>query len=483
MSGFFETTEAQALLGEGFQIIAAASNLVQGIHIALVRQGSEKKLFVSRPRPGFNGLPYRNGLLCPLNWQNARALMSLIPELQPKRVPPGPSFGFGDRLGLATPGHVQAVAGASVFPIFVQQSMRENARTGRSFSDVLTDAIFGVFQAGYTQGYGADADHLKSVDEARNAARLGYSFFTCDPSDFLGSESSGHAEELSCLRVKRPWSELQAAYLNQTFHVPGVGDLRFTKEELLSFAVKYWKALDFVEEMYRALSEELPQGFDFELSIDETSEPTTVKEHVFLVLELRRRGVQLTSLAPRFPGDMEKGVDYRGDLEEFRRALRAHVAIARFTGPYRISLHSGSDKWSLYPILAQETAGLWHVKTAGTSYLIALEVLARFCPALFREILILARASFSVDRQSYHISTIPQEFPDFQSLRDDDLLGLFQVFSVRQMLHVTFGSVLKKYGEDIKRELLRYEQEYHKALAQHLGRHLQALGVRDDVRV
>lgn len=481
MLGFFEAPEVQALLGNGFQIIAVAPNLSQETHIALVRKGSEKKLFISRPRSGFNGLPYRNGLLCPLNWQNARALMSLIPELQPKRVPPGPSFGFGDRLGLATPGHVQALAEASVFPIFAQQSMRENARTGRSFSDVLTDAIFGIFQAGYTQGYGADADHLKSVDEARNAARLGYSFFTCDLSDFLGSGSSGHGEELACVRAKCPWSELQAAYLNRTFHVPGLGELRFTKKELLFFALKYWKALVFAEEMYQVLSEELPQGFDFELSIDETTEPTTVKEHLFLVLELRRRGVQLTGLAPRFPGNMEKGVDYRGDLEEFRRALRAHVAIARSTGPYRISLHSGSDKWSIYPILAQETTGFWHVKTAGTSYLIALEVLARFCPTLFREILLLARACFSVDRQSYHISTISQEFPDFQSLRDDDLPGLFQVFSVRQMLHVTFGSVLQKYGEDIKRELLRYEQEYHKALAQHLGRHLHALGVKDDV--
>ena len=480
MSGFFETTEAQTLLGEGFQIIAAASNLVQGIHIALVRKGLEKKLFVSPPRPEFNGLPYSIGILCPLNWQNARTLMSLIPELQPKRVPLGPSFGFGDRLGLATPGHVQALSGTSVFPTFAQQSMRENARTGRNFSDVLADAIFGVFQAGYTKGYGADADHLKSVDEARNAARLGYSFFTCDPSDFLVSESSSYSGELTRVRVKRLWSELKAAHLNQTFHVPGLGELRFTKKELLSCALKYWKALDFVEEMYRALSEELPQGFDFELSLDETFEPTTVKEHVFLVRELRRRGVQLTSLAPRFPGNMEKGVDYRGDLEAFRRALQAHVAIARSMGPYRISLHSGSDKWSLYPILAQETGGLWHVKTAGTSYLIALEVLARFCPTLFREILILARARFSVDRQNYHLSTILQEFPDFQNLRDVDLLRLFQIFSVRQMLHVTFGSVLQTYGEDVKRELLRYEQEYHNALAQHLGRHLHALGVKQD---
>lgn len=479
MWDFLDQANIQARLGERFQVLG--SKVVQGACLALVRHGAEKQLFIIPPRPDFEGLPFRNGLLCPLTWKNARALMSLLPELQPKRVCHHASFGFGDRLGLATPGHIQAMEGSKVFPIFAQQSMRENARTGRTFADVLADAVFGVLQSGRKLSFGADADHLKSVDEAKTAARLGYTFFTCDPSDFLVPVNSLSPGELRGELQKLPWAEIQTEYVGRSFYVPGLGELRFAKEELLCITVKYGQALRFVEEMYQALQEELPQGCDFELSLDETSEPTTEKEHLFLALELRRRGVTLTSLALRLPGVMEKAVDYRGDLEEFRRALRAHVAIARAFGPYRLSLHSGSDKWSIYPLLAQETQGNWHVKTAGTSYLVALEVLARFSPRLFLEILEIARERFLIDRQNYYVSADPHTLPDFQTLCARNFPDLFVHPGIRQMLHVTFGSVLKRYGEDLKRELLAHEEEYHKALAQHLGRHLQALGVKSRV--
>lgn len=479
MWDFPDPGNIQARLGEGFQVLAA--RVLQGTCLALVRHGTEKQLFIIPPKTDFEGLPFRGGLLCPLTWKNARALMSLVPELQPRRVPSGSSFGFGDRLGLATPGHVQALEGTKVFPVFAQQSMRENARTGRTFADVLADAVFGVLQAGWMRGFGADADHLKSVAEARTAARLGYTFFTCDPSDFLVPVERLSPEELRQEARKLTLAEIQTEYIGRTFYVPGLGELRFAKEELLRIAVKYGQALDFAEEMYQALQGELPQGFDFELSVDETSEPTTEKEHLFLALELRQRGVTLTSLAPRFPGVMEKAVDYRGDLGEFRQALRAHVAIARAFGPYRISLHSGSDKWSLYSVLAQETQGLWHVKTAGTSYLVALEVLARFSPQLFLEILKIAHERFHSDRQNYHVSADLHALPDFQSLHSQHFSNLFADPGVRQVLHVTFGSVLQRYGEDLKRELLAHEEEYHAALAQHLGRHLQALGVKSSV--
>ncbi|HID09420.1 TPA: hypothetical protein EYP13_04270, partial [Candidatus Micrarchaeota archaeon] len=121
----------------------------------------------------------------PLTPENATALMKLFSELKPRRLPQGPSFGFGDRIGLATPGHVRALRGARAFPVLAQQSVRENSRTGRSFAEVLADAVFGAFQEGYTDGFAADADHLKSIDDALEAAELGYTFFTCDPSDHI----------------------------------------------------------------------------------------------------------------------------------------------------------------------------------------------------------------------------------------------------------------------------------------------------------
>lgn len=469
-----------AILGNGFQLITSFCSAGSEVGLFLLRKGSEKMLFVFPAKNDFEGLPLHQGIVCPLTWRNVQSLMVLIPELRPKRVPFGtPSFGFGDRLGLATPGHVKALEGAKVFPILAQQSMRENARTGRSFADVIVDAVFGVLQAGWNQGFGADADHLKSVEEAYKAARLGYTMFTCDPSDFLISIEKLSEEELRQKLRAIPLTDLENVYLKRSFTVPGLGRLRFSRHELVQIALKFWKAIGFVDEMYQTLQKTLPQGFDFEVSLDEAFLPTSPKEHLFWVLELRRRGVKLTSFAPRFPGVMEKAVDYQGDLEEFRQALRAHVAIARGFGPYRISLHSGSDKWSLYPLLAQETDGLWHVKTAGTSYLLALEVLARFSPAFFREILFFACERFPVDRQGYQVSAELPVLPNPQDLHDQDLLKLLKNPSVRQVLHVTFGAVMQKYGDDLKQKLLLYEETYHEILAKHLGKHLEALGVKD----
>src|SRR5690606_34105975 len=107
--------------------------------------------------------------------------------------------------------------------------------------------------------------------------------------------------------------------------------------------------------------------------VDETSYPTKLVEHAYVALELRRLGVEVVSLAPRFVGRFEKGVDFRaddsGDLAELTRTLAGHAGIARALGPYKLSLHSGSDKFSVYPAIAEATGGLVHLKTAGTSYL------------------------------------------------------------------------------------------------------------------
>jgi len=469
------------LKNEGFCVYPSSIKQVDNAEIALARVATGKVLVLSMPLSGIRVEPLGSIFIARLNYETAVNLMRFIPELRPRVLPDGPSFGFGDRLGLATPGHVRALKEAKVFPVLAQQSMRENARTGRTYVQVLIDALFGALQESYTGGFAADADHLKSLDQAKEAAKLGYTFFTCDPSDFLVPVEKLSPQESKQYIQKSVWDKLKKEYIGPRFVIPGLGELSFGEEELLRIAIKYWRALGFAEEMYKALTKELPEGFDFELSVDETAQPTTAKEHLFLALELCRRGIKITSLAPRFPGAMEKAVDYRGDLEEFRRAVRAHAAIAQKFGPYRLSLHSGSDKWSLYPIFAKETQGVWHVKTAGTSYLVALRVLARVSPALFREVFLLACECFPLDCQSYHVSADPRSLPKPFELNDAALPKLFEDPAARQVLHVTFGSVLQKFGDDIKRELLIYEENYYQALAEHFGRHLKALGVKKDV--
>src|SRR5262249_41986338 len=150
--------------------------------------------------------------------------------------------------------------------------------------------------------------------------------------------------------------------------------------------------------------------FEIEVSVDETDLPTSPLEHLFFGMELMRRVVpNVVAVAPRFVGEFEKGIDYRGNLKEFTVHLRQHVAIAKYCGPYKLSIHSGWDNFSVYPIIGRACGDLLHVKTAGTSYLEALRVVARTRPALFADIVRFSLTRFEADRASYHIGTTNAE--------------------------------------------------------------------------
>jgi hypothetical protein len=214
-----------------------------------------------------------------------------------------------------------------------------------------------------------------------------------------------------------------------------------------------------------------PYGdFEFEMSVDETETPTTVQEHFYISSELRRLGVQWVSMAPRYVGRFEKGVDYIGDLAVFEAELAQHAAIARVLGPYKLSIHSGSDKFSVYPIITRLTRGLVHLKTAGTSYLEALRAVARVRPGLFRQILAYGVQRYSQDRATYHVSGELERVPANPS--DDELPALLDQFDTRQVLHVTFGSALELFGAELLEVLAAHEEVYYAALEAHFERHL-----------
>ena len=251
------------------------------------------------------------------------------------------SFGFGDRFGLATPGHLAAAQKFDFAPIFAQQSIRELERTQRTPQQVVKAATTALAQRGYSGKWGADADHLKTTEHVDRMAAAGFCFFTIDPSEHVGKGT-----------VK---SELESAYLGRKFDVPNVGKLQFDAQSLRSAATKYGRALEHVGLMGRHIAKTMgARPFEIEVSVDETSEPTSVLDHLFIGLELRRLAVpRVISVAPRFIGDFEKGIDYKGDLQKFEASLREHLEIARFCGPYKISVHSGSDKFAIYPILGR----------------------------------------------------------------------------------------------------------------------------------
>jgi len=378
-----------------------------------------------------------------------------------------PSFGFGDRLGLATPGHIAAVRGTKFAPVFAQQSVRENARTGRSPQQVVDDAKRAVEIAKWDAPWGADADHLKIVDDIPAFVEAGYTFFTVDPGEFV--DNAADSAPLNVLKPKitrHKWDELSTLYLNQD-QEQAWG--RFDAEKLMRATVKYGKAIQHAGMMFNRLSQ-LKDSFDFEVSVDETDSPTTPLEHFFIANELNRLGVRFTSLAPRFIGRFEKGVDYIGDLEALDDELTKHAAVTRHFGTYKLSLHSGSDKLSVYPLLAKHWGERIHVKTAGTSYLEALRVLAQYEPDLFLKIYTLGRECYEADRRTYHVSARLDMLPWI-----DDLPSLLNDFHAREVLHVTFGSALAKYGTEIKSSLINHTDAYHSALEGHFTKHLALL--------
>jgi hypothetical protein len=109
---------------------------------------------------------------------------------------------MGDRIGIATPGHVRAVSGfrGRISPIFAQQSIREMKRTGRTPQQVMDDVTWGVFEAGWQDGMGADADHLKTTDDIDACLEAGYTFFTIDPGEHVDNQAD--TDSLSTLSDK-----------------------------------------------------------------------------------------------------------------------------------------------------------------------------------------------------------------------------------------------------------------------------------------
>jgi hypothetical protein len=416
-----------------------------------------------------------------------RALTWLVP----RTLPPGTSAGFGDRLGMATPGHVRALraVGAPIAPIFAQQSIREMTRTGRTPQDVMDDATWGAFEAGWAGGVGADADHLKMPEDIDVCAAAGFSFFTIDPGAYVDDRADrANPADLRAAFDALPWAQLEyqgasllARLAGKTLDFEG-RRVEMGEGALVKAAVKYGLAVAHVTAMYRHLcAVKGKEAFDLEVSVDETETPTSAAEHVYIASELQRLGVRWISLAPRFVGRFEKGVDYIGDLRAFEADIAVHAAIARHFGSYKLSLHSGSDKFSIYEIAARHAHGAVHLKTAGTSYLEALRAVAHVSPALFRDVYAFSRGRYNEDRASYHVSARLERTPDPGAGADEDLVRLLDQFDVRQVLHVTFGSVLttrradgSPLFADALISLLKSNPEvYAGCLEQHFIRHLR----------
>ena len=253
-----------------------------------------------------------------------------------------------------------------------------------------------------------------------------------------------------------------------------------SERDLLTGMVKYGHVISHTKKLADYLEDTYPDHpTELELSVDETELPTTPFEHYLIASELNRLGVELVSLAPRFCGDFEKGIDFKGDLEQFQAEYEQHLAIAERFGGYKLSIHSGSDKFSVYKVIGSIDSGSVHVKTAGTSYLEALRTIAEADPELFREILSFSKKRFNEDKKTYHISANLHNVPDPGSLKDTQLPALLDDNDTRQVLHVAYGSVLsgnsgaKSFKERLMRSLEENEHLHEKNLVSHFNKHLE----------
>ena len=438
----------------------------------------------------FTGDSVSNGILkCELSHDNALAVQSIFDFTRPVLLDIADSYGLGCRIGLANPGHLRAIADTGIKPILAQQSIRELERTNRQAEDVMDAAVWAVMQEGYRDGFGSDADHLKTTADIDRMIKAGFTMMTFDPSEYVVNEADTlPVGELESKAGDIPWQDLKDSfdsfmerYCDKSYQIGDSFEIRSSREEVLRGLIKYGSAIAHIARLHGYLiTNHSDYPFELEISVDETDSVTTPFEHLLVAAELKRLQIRVVSLAPRFVGDFEKGIDYKGDLDLFKQEYVKHLAISEAYGPYKISIHSGSDKFGVYEVIGSLHQGHVHVKTAGTSYLEALKAAAIKDPALFREILDFSHGLYEDEKKTYHVSADINKVKAAAEYADEELEGLFDSNDVRQVLHVTFGKVLttqKNDGSYLFRDRLfncleAHEETYYDLIEKHFKKHI-----------
>ena len=282
------------------------------------------------------------------------------------------SFGLGDRFVHQGKAQLQALvmakeAGIDIAPVW-NKSDREHVIVGTEPQSLRDEADAAVAELGWESPYYVDADHinLKTVDRFLQCSN----FFTLDVGDDIGERASD--EDIAAFVDK------QSRFIG-TLNIPGAGEYEVTADTLESAAVTYLKAVQTAGQVYRHIVEHRGPDFIPEVSMDETMNPQTPLEMFFILAMIADEGIPVQTVAPKFTGRFNKGVDYVGDVVQFEKEFNDDLAaialaIKEFGLPdnLKMSVHSGSDKFSIYgPIakaLKRTGAGI-HIKTAGTTWL------------------------------------------------------------------------------------------------------------------
>jgi hypothetical protein len=455
--------------------------------LAVKLSSDDMILVVGKTSQGFKGIRVDDKDLkifaCPLDHANAVNLRKKFKYTSPSPLSSSDiTIGLGDRLGIASEGHLRLLKGLNVNPVLAQQSVRELTLTERTYEEVLDSASFAVFKEGYDKPWGADGDHLKTVDWVKGALKTGFTMITADVSDHMHNEFSGMDETRLIAYYEKLGNnyinDIEKRYLGCPLELDTRDMISFSKKDLMECSLIYKDAIDHAVKLYKS-GFKVKKDFDFELSIDETVTPTSYQAHVFVAKETALRGIKIASLAPRFIGEFQKGIDYKGDVAEFEKTFAVHASISRCLG-HKISVHSGSDKFAIFPIVSRH-AKRYHLKTAGTNWLQALEVISEKDPVLFKKIYAEAVDTYPKAKQYYHITPDMNNVPQIGSIADNGLPLLFQNNDVRQVLHIAYGELFKsaEIKERIYTTLKDNIDEYHLSLNRHIGKHFNLLGIKE----
>ncbi len=283
------------------------------------------------------------------------------------------TLGCGDRFGRE--GRAQLAAyieakkqGIEVIPVW-NKSNREHKTVHTEPASLRAEADASVAALGWAGKYFVDADHisLANVDGFIAAS----DFFTLDVAENIGEAAAKDAVDAFVASMAQYIGEIQLPGLSEKFSV--------SKANIRSIAEHYLRAAQEAGRIYRHIAERKTADFAVEVSMDETGAPQTPIEMLFILAMIAQEGIPVDTIAPKFSGRFNKGVDYVGDTAQFEKEFEQDVAVLRFAAErfglkntLRLSVHSGSDKFAIYPamnrVIKKYGAGL-HVKTAGTTWL------------------------------------------------------------------------------------------------------------------
>jgi hypothetical protein len=477
------------ILGEDVQVYPNSFQQTRDVKVLMIKQNGLKQIIAVGTGGLYTDLQgdeadgYKR---CELTHENRLVLNRYfdftVPKAFGKQVA---TIGLGDRLGLAGPGHIKTVQGRGIKPILAQQSIRELNLTGRDYKQVVDAACYAAFQEGYKDGFGADGDHLKLEEDIQMALDLGFTMLTLDCSDKIDNNVEGK-DEHSILNQYSKLSQqtrtyFENKYLNKTFKM-GEHTITFEPLNLMKNVLIYNEAVQYMIKIYEDYIKKAGRTIDFEISIDETLTPTAPESHFFVAQELSDQQVDIFSMAPRFCGEFQKGIDYIGDIEQFEKELALHAAISDHFG-YKLSIHSGSDKFSVFPMIGKYTKGRFHVKTAGTNWLEAIRTVATVSPDLYRRMHQYALDHFEEAAAYYHVTTDITKIKPLAEVSDQQLPEYMDEDNARQLIHITYGILLQAKNEkgaslfkdEFYNSLSDEEAAYENALIKHIGKHLDLL--------